>query len=52
MVSIPKAALGISGDSFEIQFKWSDNCVTGNFDSFYTDGDAAPLGRANFVYSV
>jgi hypothetical protein len=52
MVSIPKSALGITGNNFEIQFKWSDNCETGNFDSFYTDGDAAPIGRANFVYSV
>ena len=52
MVKIPKSALGISGNSFEIAFKWSDNCETGNIDSFYTDGDAAPIGRMNYVYKV
>lgn len=50
MVAIPKAALGISGSDFTIQFKWADHCEFGNVDSFYTDGDAAPIGRMNYVY--
>ena len=52
MVAIPKAALGINGTDFTIQFKWSDNCTSGDFYSFYTDGDAAPYGRLNYVYSA
>lgn len=52
MVSIPKSALGISGNSFTIQFKWADNTVSGDIFSFYSDGDAAPQGRLNYIYSV
>ena len=52
MVAIPKEALGITGSDFTIQFKWSDNCTSGDVYSFYTDGDAAPIGRMNYVYTA
>lgn len=52
MVAIPKSALGISTDKFAIQFKWTDNCTPGDIFSFYTDGDAAPIGRLNYVYQT
>ena len=52
MAAIPKAALGITGSDFTIQFKWSDNCTSGDVYSFYTDGDAAPIGRMNYVYAA
>ncbi|MFR1518815.1 MAG: dockerin type I domain-containing protein [Clostridia bacterium] len=52
MVAIPKAALGITGSDFTIQFKWSDNCTSADVYSFYTDGDAAPYGRMNYVYAA
>lgn len=52
MAAIPKAALGITGSDFTIQFKWSDNCTSGDVYSFYTDGDAAPIGRMNYVYTA
>lgn len=52
MVSIPKNALGIAAeDLLNIQFKWADNYEEGNLWSFYTDGDAAPYGRFNYVFS-
>jgi hypothetical protein len=35
-----------------VQFKWADNCpVDGDVSSFYTDGDAAPIGRLNYVFA-
>ncbi len=52
MVAVPKAALGITSSDFTIQFKWSDHCTSGDVYSFYTDGDAAPLGRMNYVYAA
>ena len=52
MVAIPKSALGITDADFTIQFKWSDHCTSGDVYSFYTDGDAAPIGRMNYVYTA
>ena len=49
MVAVPKAALGISGNA-SIGFKWSDNNTVGDVFSFYKNGDAAPIGRAFYVY--
>jgi len=51
-LSIPKKVLGIAeGQATTFQFKWADNYQgEGNIDSFYLDGDAAPLGRLNYVY--
>lgn len=52
MVSVPRSALGIGADDLlNIQFKWADNYEAGNVWSFYTDGDAAPYGRFNYVFS-
>ncbi|MBO4325858.1 MAG: hypothetical protein J5950_01130 [Clostridia bacterium] len=52
MVRIPKKCVGIGPeDRFEIQFKWMDSRrrVRGEED-FYTSGDAAPIGRLNYVF--
>ncbi|MDO5329091.1 MAG: hypothetical protein Q4E88_03195 [Coriobacteriia bacterium] len=36
----------------DIEFKWADNFQgEGDIVSFYKDGDVAPFGRMNFVYS-
>lgn len=48
MIKIPKNKLGIRGNA-AIIFKWADNCGD-NVEGFYTQGDAAPIGRAGFVY--
>ncbi|MDR0288381.1 MAG: hypothetical protein LBI03_11845 [Clostridiales bacterium] len=50
MVAIPRSALGIAVGVFTIQFKWTDNCNPGDIFSFYSDGDAAPIGRLNYGY--
>ncbi len=49
MVSVPKSVLGIEGRA-SVFFKWTDNCIEGDVDSFYTSGDAAPIGRAGFYF--
>lgn len=46
---IPKKNLGITGNSFTIDFKWSDNApLDGNAMHWLDKGDAAP--NARFVY--
>lgn len=52
-IKIKKSLLGIKGDEVDIEFKWSDNMQEeGNIMDFYVNGDVAPSGRFNFVYSV
>ena len=52
MVEIPKKALGIEGNSkFRILFKWADSRTEiTRMEQFYTDGDAAPIGRLNYIF--
>ena len=36
---------------FELEFKWVDNSQQdGDIYDFYLNGDAAPLGRFNYLY--
>ena len=51
-VAIPKKTLGFAENrEAAFQFKWADNYQgEGHIDSFYLDGDAAPLGRLNYVF--
>lgn len=50
-LKIPKASLNISGNSFAINFKWSDNTLAnGDIMDFYLYGDTAPFGRFMYVY--
>lgn len=60
MLAIERKDMGIPDNNgktlIDIQFKWVDNYQKdeqGNFDiwTFYIDGDAAPYGRLNFIYS-
>ena len=52
-LAIPKALLGLSGDAFTLQFKWSDNMQNdGDVMDFYLYGDTAPLGRFCWVYKA
>ncbi len=60
MLAISRADLGIPDNNGEtlidMQFKWADNYQkneAGNYEiwTFYTDGDAAPYGRMNYIYS-
>jgi hypothetical protein len=47
---IPKSTLGISGNEFSVEFKWSDNMQTNDIMDFYVNGDSAPMGRLNYTY--
>jgi hypothetical protein len=48
-IAIPRAALGLTGGSFTIDFKWADNIQqTGEWSDFTLNGDAAPNDRCNF----
>lgn len=52
-IKIKKSLLGIKGEDIDIEFKWSDNMQEeGNIMDFYVNGDVAPSGRFNFVYST
>ncbi len=54
MISVPMEVLGI--DNYErifVEFKWFDadeGVKVDEMEDFYTYGDAAPLGRLNYVY--
>jgi len=53
VVKIKKSSLGLKGDVVDLEFKWSDNMQeTGNIMDFYQNGDVAPGGRFNFVFST
>jgi len=44
--------IGFGNSPVNVQFKWADNCpLDGKIDSLYTDGDAAPFGRLNYVFA-
>jgi hypothetical protein len=51
---IKRSVLGLQNSSdLDFEFKWSDNSITdGNIMDFYINGDAAPGGRFNFVYTT
>ena len=56
MLAISRETLEIGNNLVDFQFKWADNYrknEKGQVDiySFYCDGDAAPYGRMNYVYS-
>ena len=52
MIAVPLEMLGITNpNGIKFQFKWadSDTKIT-TMEQFYTDGDAAPLGRMNYTF--
>lgn len=53
VIRIPRAALGLADGKVDIEFKWNDNMQEdGNIMDFYVNGDTAPGGRFNFVYTT
>lgn len=48
-LSIPRDLAGLVG-RMEFEFKWSDNMQNMSVMDFYENGDAAPLGRFNYLY--
>ena len=52
-LGIPKKILRLDGTKVDIEFKWNDHMQeTGNIMDFYVNGDTAPGGRFNYVYSL
>lgn len=49
-LKIAKKQIGITGENFSFEFKWSDNMQENDVMDFYINGDAAPRGRLNYVY--
>jgi len=51
-IEITKQLLNLKGNDVDIEFKWNDNMQeNGNIMDFYVNGDTAPGGRFNFVYT-
>ncbi len=52
MLTVPMEMVGIEGyKEICMQFKWADSKTSyDEMEDFYIDGDAAPLGRLNYVY--
>lgn len=49
---VKRALFGSFGNTLDFEFKWSDNMQEeGNSMDFYVNGDAAPGGRFNFIYT-
>ncbi len=48
MYKLPRALFG--EEPLDFAFKWVDNVGTADIMDFYCDGDAAPMGRFNYVY--
>lgn len=52
MLAVPMEMLGITNpNGIKFEFKWADSrSLITTMEQFYTDGDAAPLGRLNYVF--
>ena len=52
-IEITKQLLNLLGNDIDIEFKWNDNMQeNGNIMDFYVNGDTAPGGRFNFIYTT
>jgi len=53
VLAIKRSVLNLTGKEIDIEFKWNDNMQeNGNIMDFYVNGDTAPGGRFNFVYTA
>jgi hypothetical protein len=51
-IQIDREILDMEGKTVDFEFKWNDNMQeNGNIMDFYVNGDTAPGGRFNFVYT-
>lgn len=52
MIAIPLSLLSVEGYlELDLEFKWADSrSVYDEMEDFYCDGDAAPLGRMNYIF--
>ncbi|MBP9986574.1 MAG: hypothetical protein KBT44_01435, partial [Bacteroidales bacterium] len=53
VIRISRESLGLADGALDIEFKWNDNMQEdGNIMDLYVNGDTAPGGRFNFVYTT
>ncbi len=51
-IKIPKSELGL-GEKYKLYFKWVDTrAAIVRVEDFYINGDAAPIGRLNYVFEI
>ena len=50
-IALPRALVGLE-KWLDFEFKWSDNMQEPTVMDFYANGDAAPIGRFNYLYRV
>lgn len=50
-LAIPRKALGLESGPLDFEFKWADNMQAPDIMEFTVNGDAAPNGRFNYVFS-
>jgi hypothetical protein len=51
-IELSREVLSLNSKKVDIEFKWNDNMQeNGNIMDFYVNGDTAPGGRLNFVFS-
>jgi len=52
MITVPRSAIAGFAEALDLEFKWSDNMQdTSDPLDWYINGDAAPGGRFNWIYS-
>lgn len=57
VLRVPRTAIGLENcpderlDLISLRFKWADGYRPNDIFSFYKNGDAAPIGRFDYVYS-
>lgn len=52
-LQVNRSLFDLTGKTIDLEFKWNDNMQeNGNIMDFYVNGDTAPGGRFNFVYSI
>lgn len=53
MITVPLKYIGLENSKLDFEFKWSDNMQDDNDPlDWYVNGDVAPGGRFNFIYTV
>lgn len=52
MYSFPLALISEKNNTIDLEFKWSDNMQQEDPMDWYLNGDVAPGGRYNFVFTV
>ena len=52
IVAVPRATLGVPDGAMRLRFKWSDNVIGERPLAWWTDGDTAPNGRAEYRFEA